>query len=187
MAGDARLGPWEPATTEERLDRMESLAAIQQLAARYAHALDARDMETLVGLFHPDVRVGRDRTGRAALAEYFSALMARFGVSVHLVANHAVDFQDRDHATGVVSCRDELGEVDGDGWRVGAIQYWDDYERVDGQWCFTRRRLHRWYLVDADERPGPGKGCNATDGFRDGLLPQANPSWDTFWAAVGDD
>ena len=165
---------------------MESLAAIQQLPSRYAQALDARNMDALVALFHPEVQVGRDRSGRAALKDYFTSLMSTFGVSVHLVANQTVDFVDADHATGVVSCRDELGEVDGDGWRVGAIQYWDDYERVDGEWCFSRRRLHRWYLVDADDRPGHGKGCNATPGFKDGLLPQANRSWDAFWAAVGD-
>lgn len=187
MSSGSRLGPWQPQTPEERLDRMESLAAIQQLAARYAHALDARNMADLVNLFHPQVQVGRDRFGRAALEEYFTTLMAQFGVSVHLVANHAVDFQGQDHATGVVSCRDELGALDADGWRVGAIQYWDDYERVAGEWCFTRRRLQRWYLVDADERPGHGKGCNATEGFSDGLLPQANPSWDTFWASVPTD
>ena len=167
MTGDSRLGQWQPQSVEERLDRMESLAAITQLPARYAQALDARDMDALVELFHPDVQVGRDRAGRSALKEYFTELMARFGVSIHLVANHIVDFIDADTATGVVYCRDELGDVDGDGWRVGAIQYWDDYERVRGEWCITRRRLHRWYLVDADEVPGHGQGCNATPGFRD--------------------
>lgn len=165
---------------------MESLAAIEQLAVRYAQALDSRDMDALVALFDPEVQVGRDRTGRHALREYFTELMAGFGVSIHLVANHIVDFVDADTATGVVYCRDELGDVDGDGWRVGAIQYWDDYRRADGEWCIARRRLHRWYLVDADEPPRHGKGCNATPGFRDGLLPQAYPSWGRFWAEVGD-
>ena len=41
---DQRLGNWQPRTVEERLDRMESYAAIQQLVSRYARALDARDM-----------------------------------------------------------------------------------------------------------------------------------------------
>ena len=169
---------------EDRLDRMESLAAIQQLPVRYAQALDARDMDALVALFHPDVQVGRDRFGRDALKEYFTELMAQFGASIHLVANHTVDFVDAHTASGVVYCRDELGEVDGDRWRLGAIQYWDDYVRIEGEWCFSRRRLHRWYLVDADERPGHGKGCNATPGFKDGLLPESYPSWGAFWASI---
>ena len=36
---------------------------IRQLAARYAIALDARDLDTLVGLFVYDVRVGQRQHG----------------------------------------------------------------------------------------------------------------------------
>ena len=57
----SRLGPWEPADADARLDRLESLAEIRQLPVRYALALDSRDMDMLVSLFTPDVRVGRER------------------------------------------------------------------------------------------------------------------------------
>ena len=60
----SRLGTWEPSSLEERVDRLESLAAIRQLPSRYALALDSRDMESLVQLFVPDVRVGSDTSGR---------------------------------------------------------------------------------------------------------------------------
>ena len=40
---------------------------IRQLAAHYAVAVDSRDLDTLVGLFVDDVRVGRDTFGRDAL------------------------------------------------------------------------------------------------------------------------
>jgi hypothetical protein len=93
---------------EERLDRMESLAAIQQLPVRYAMSLDSRDMDTLVGLFVPDVRVGRDASGREALKAWFTPTMQVMRTSIHLVANHIVDFDDADHAGGVVYCHDEL-------------------------------------------------------------------------------
>ena len=86
--------------------------------------------------------------GRDALQAWMSTLMSQMGTSVHLVANHVIDFHDADHASGVVYCRDELERPDRGEWAVGTIQYWDDYERVDGEWCFSRRRLHRWYLVD---------------------------------------
>ena len=36
-----RLGSWEPATGEDRLSRIESLAEIRQLAMRNAMAIDA--------------------------------------------------------------------------------------------------------------------------------------------------
>ena len=178
---DQRLGPWNPVTIEERLDRMESYAAIQQLASRYARALDARDMDTVVSMFHPDVRVGAERRGRAALNEWMSALMSTMRTSVHLVANHVIDFQDADHASGVVYCRDELERPETGEWWVGAIQYWDDYERVDGEWCIARRRLHRWYLADALDRPAPGKGINEFALIHERQIPDAYPTWAAFW------
>ena len=64
----SRLGSWQPSTPEERLDRLESLAEIQQLPVRYALALDSRDMDMMVSLFTADVRVGREERGRDALA-----------------------------------------------------------------------------------------------------------------------
>lgn len=179
---DDRLGPWQPTSVEERLDRLESYAAIQQLVSRYARALDARDMDTVVSLFSPDVAVGPDRRGRDALKTWMSTLMSEMRTTVHLVANHVIDFQDADHASGVVYCRDELERTDRGEWAVGTIQYWDDYVRVDGEWCFTRRRLHRWYLVDALRRPAPGVGVNDFgDHIRERLLPDAYPSWGAFW------
>jgi ketosteroid isomerase-like protein len=177
-----RLGSWRPATPEERLDRLESYAEIQPLASRYARALDARDMDSVVSLFSPDVQVGADQRGRQALKEWMSGLMSQMRTSVHLVANHVVDFHDADHASGVVYCRDELERPDRGEWAVGTIQYWDDYVRADGEWCFARRRIHRWYLVDALQRPAPGAGVNDFgDRIRERLLPDAYPSWSVFW------
>lgn len=179
---DQRLGTWQPVTIEERLDRIESYAAIQQLTSRYARALDARDMEAVVSLFHPDVQVGADQRGRRALQTWMSALMRNMHVTVHLVANHVIDFRDGDHATGVVYCRDELERPERGEWAVGTIQYWDGYERVGGEWCFTRRQLHRWYLADALERPAHGVGVNDFGSLiRERALPEAYPSWAKFW------
>ncbi len=44
---------------EERLDRLESLDEIRQLAAKYSVTLDMRDLDMHVNLFVPDVRVGK--------------------------------------------------------------------------------------------------------------------------------
>ncbi len=53
-----------------RIDRLESLDAIRQLPARYALALDMRDMDAMVSLFEADVRVGKGRSGRRELRGY---------------------------------------------------------------------------------------------------------------------
>ena len=96
----SRLGTWVPTGVEERLDRMESLAAIQQLPPRYGLCLDSRDMDAMVELFVPDVRVGRDQTGREALKRWFTVTMSKMGASVHFVGNHIIDFDAADHAHG---------------------------------------------------------------------------------------
>src|SRR5947208_2666445 len=104
----SRLGSWTPSTLEERLDRIESLADIRQLPYRYALALDSRDMDALVALFVPDVQVGREQRGRAALKDWFTATMRKPRTSIHFIGNHIVDFDDAGHAHGIVYCRDEL-------------------------------------------------------------------------------
>jgi len=181
----SRLGPWQPTTLEERVDRMESLAAIRQLPYRYALALDSRNMDDLVALFVPDVRVGRDQRGREALKTWFEETMSAMRTSVHLVGNHIVDVDDADHARGIVYCRDELEWPDRGEWEVGILQYWDTYVRVDGEWCFERRRFHRCYIVDALTRPAKGAGVNdGRDALATALIPDAFPSWGEFWRRV---
>lgn len=174
-----RLGTWTPDTPESKLDRLESLAEIRQLPYRYALAVDSRDVEGLVGLFVPDVRVGRDERGRDALNVWFTNVLIHLDTTIHFVGNHVIDFDGPDEAHGIVYCRDELERPERGEWETGVIQYWDTYRRVDGQWCFERRKLHRWYIVDALTRPGPGLGVE--DGnMTVRLLPNAFESWTSF-------
>ena len=184
MATTPRLGRWQPHTADERLDRIESLAMINQLAVRYALSLDSRNMDALVDLFVADVRVGKTETGRAALHRWYSVAMREPKTSVHLVANHIVDFDDADHAHGIVYCHDELERPEQGNWETGKLQYWDTYVRVDGEWYFQRRKFHRWYLTDPRVGPQVGGGVNdGSDPLRAGVLPDSFPTWAPFWAA----
>ena len=181
----SRIGTWMPTTVEQRLDRMESLAEIRQLPYRYALALDSRDMDALVELFVPDVRVGAGEVGRDALKRWFTETMRQYGTSVHFIGNHTVDFDDADHAHGIVYCHDELERPETGEWHVGALQYWDTYVRVDGEWCFQRRKFLRWYIVDALARPGHGAGVNEENEPLSTLqLPEAFETWGRFWATL---
>src|SRR5262245_26161660 len=115
----SRLGTWQPQNTEERLDRMESLAQIRQLPYRYALAVDSLDLESLVALFVPDVRVVRDASGRDALKAWFAEQLSGPRTSVHFVGNHVIDFDGPDEAQGIVYCRDELERPDSGEWHIG--------------------------------------------------------------------
>jgi hypothetical protein len=153
---------------------------IRQLASRYAVALDARDLDTLVGLFVDDVRVGRDQVGRDALRASFTEQLRHLGVTILLVGNHVINVIDDDHATGIVSCR---GEIEmGEQWVVQAIQYHDSYERRGDDWLFVRRRHLLFYGADLLQRPirlplahWPASATGK------GELPEALTTWQDFY------
>lgn len=167
-----------------RIDRLESREAIRQLVSRYGVLIDARDLDGLADLFVEDARVTRSERGRAALRAVIEGLVRQFTTSIHFVGNQTVDFIDADRAEGVVYCRAEH-EV-GDQWIVMAIQYWDRYERRDGTWYFTGRKVKHWYAVDMLERPvGPDKTRWATPGAQ-ATIPTDYPSWGRFWAKAQD-
>ena len=75
----------------ERVERIEAHLAIQQLAIRYAMAVDARDMEAWVRCFRPDVDMGRHGTGREALRRYIDPMVRRFYRSVHQICGHRIE------------------------------------------------------------------------------------------------
>jgi ketosteroid isomerase-like protein len=176
----------------ERIDRLESIEAIRQLAADYAIRIDAKDLEGVAELYVDDVAVGPE-TGREAKVR---ALVrnhggpGRFGVTIHLVMGHsiAVDADDADHATGVVSCRAEH-EI-GDRWVIATIQYWDDYVRRGGRWRFRTRDIKAFYVVDVLERPTPRRVTQQLTHFGvldEAELPAAWPTWGPFWERQGRD
>ena len=166
-------------TVLSRLDRVESIQAIQQLAARYAVAVDSRDVDAWVQLFIDDVNCGRHGNGRKVLRDVIAGSLRSFYRSIHFVGNHQVDLIDADHATGIVYCRAEH-EV-GAQWIVVPVAYFDEYERRNGTWYFVRRREKHWYSVDQLERP-PALSHRWPEGGKPARLPGDFPTWTKFWS-----
>ncbi len=117
---------------------------IRQLASRYAIHYGARDTAGLAALFVPDIKVTREASGHVALKESFDSQMASLGRVILQVNNHVIDVADADHATGVVACRGEIEDAQGN-WIIHQIQYHDTYRRVEGRWLFARRKHLLWY------------------------------------------
>src|SRR3984893_4248785 len=80
----------------ERIERIEDHLAIQQLAIRYAMAVDARDLDAWVGCFRPDVDMGRHGTGREALRRYIDPMVRRFYRSGHQIWGHRLEVTTKD-------------------------------------------------------------------------------------------
>ncbi|MGH2683981.1 MAG: nuclear transport factor 2 family protein [Actinomycetota bacterium] len=169
------------------MDGLEKLLAheeIRQLAARYALAVDSRDLDTLVGLFVEDVQVGRDARGRAALRASFETSLREVGVTVLNVGTHVIDLADETHAAGKVYCK---AEVEHDGrWIHQAILYDDTYERRDVRWYFVRRKHLLWYGAPAGESPLGLPLANWPEHHEGiGTIPESWETWQRFWKREG--
>ncbi|WP_216893159.1 nuclear transport factor 2 family protein [Nocardia alni] len=171
----------------ERLERVEAHIAITQLALRYARSVDARDLDTLIGLFAPDVEFGQRSNihGPQQLREFFGKALTNFYRSMHQVCGHVVDIEDGDTASGTVYCRVE--HEDGDNWVIQLMVYFDRYRRVDGRWLIASRRPA--YLATHDVRHTPQQAGfvewphwdDAQRRFAP-TLPQAWPTWNPYWS-----
>lgn len=164
------------------MDAVDELLArdrIRQLAARYAVAVDAKDLDALAGLFAEDVDNGRYGAGREGVRTFYDTSLRRFHCSVHLVANHVIDFDDDAHAHGVVYCLAKHHVVEPEHWFDQALAYWDTYERAGDEWFFRRRRVRVWYReeitgreVVTPETTGPTRGAR---------MPEAFATFEAFW------
>jgi hypothetical protein len=174
----------DTASGADTLSRLLAYESIRQLAARYAVAVDAKDSETIAGLFVPDVRAGEGRTGRAALRVVYDELLAEHPRTILNVGTHVIDLLSEDAASGVVYCRGELEW--GEQWVVQAIVYHDDYERHQGEWLFRRRRHLLFYGADVLERPNDLPPAGRPEfGRGRGSMPQYWPTWRRYAAEHG--
>lgn len=139
------------------LERLVELEAIYRLKARRDHAVDQKDWATYAELHsHDYVAMSIRETaiiGGKAAAEALAVQLAHV-TTVHHSHTPVIEFQDRNHATGVWAMEDNLfWKRNGDKqWLRGFGFYYETYVReADGQWRFTYRRLERTH---AETSPG---------------------------------
>ena len=139
---------------DRRLRRIEDRLELLELPARYARAIDDRDIPALLDCFCVDGTFERidgthSFTGHAALEAFWRDILGGYGMSIHIPHAQVVDRIEGDAASGWVMSHAELAV--GEQFVVGAFRYHDDYRRVDGRWRFRRRRLAFWYFTDWTE------------------------------------
>jgi hypothetical protein len=178
-AGSERVAP----DLAARIERLESLEEIRMLAAKYALSLDMRDLDAHVNLFAPDIRVGRELSGRAHLKVWVDAMLReQFTGTAHHVGGHIIEFSDPEHAHGVVYSKNEH-ETARD-WVIMQMLYWDDYERIAGRWYFRRRLPCYWYATDLNRPPLGARKMRWPDREPyEGSWHALWPSWKEFWAS----
>jgi hypothetical protein len=169
----------------DELAELMSRDRIRQLAERYALAVDAKNLDVIAGLFADDVDNGQYGQGPEGVKTFFDHVLRLFHCSIHVVANHVIDFDDAEHAHGVVYCNAQHHVLEPEHWFDQALAYWDAYERIDGQWCFRTRTVRAWYRqafghpVHGAERVVLDAGTVGTGGNIQ--MPEAFPTFGTFW------
>jgi hypothetical protein len=146
------------------------VVALNQLAYRYAAAVDACDVDGFLAVFTPDGRLRSyhpdaeepfaDLTGHAQLAAVPNTMRGMYRRTAHMMTNHLVDVQG-DAATGEVLCTARHLSADPqDASSINVmIRYVDRYARGDGVWRIADRRIcflwsERHQVVDS----GMGRG-----------------------------
>jgi hypothetical protein len=137
--------------SKERMSDIERLVAIEEikrLKARRDRAVDTKDWDAYEGLHAPDAWSQAE-----GLEMWKSAAEMRAKVSASLAgvtsAHHShtpdITFQSRDQATGIWGMEDNLFWKQGEDehWLHGFGFYHETYERQNGRWVFTTRRLKR--------------------------------------------
>ena len=167
---------------EQRLERLESKDAIKELASKYALALDVRDLDSLVNLFHEDVRVGKKGRGRLALKHWFNeTLRNQFTGTSHHIGNQIIEFQNDNNAIGIVYSKNEH-ETDKE-WIIMQMMYWDQYEKIKGLWYFRKRLPLYWYATDINKPPvGDLKMRWPDEDNYKGEFHTLWPTWKAFWS-----
>jgi hypothetical protein len=171
----------DPESLAARIDRLESIEEIRMLPAKYALSLDMRDLDAHVNLFAPDIRISRDKTGRQHMKAWCDdTFRKQFTGTSHHIGGHIIEFKDPDHAIGVVYSKNE--HETGPEWVIMQMLYWDEYERIDGQWFFRRRLPCYWYATDLN-KPPIGDRKMRWPGYEPyaGSWTELWPSWKEFW------
>ncbi len=128
------------------------IVALNQLAYRYAAAVDACDVDAFASVFTEDGRLHAfqpyaqvpfaDMTGHEQLAAVPNSMRQRYRATAHMMTNHLVEI-DGDRASGQVLCSARHLNIDpsDDNVLVVMIRYIDRYARTAQGWRIADREI----------------------------------------------
>lgn len=139
--------------TDRALQYLLDRAAIQDLLARYARAVDRRDLETVISCFTPDAAYSGS-LGQGTIQNALVALrdrMERYESTMHLLGNQFIEIDgDRARSETYAIAHHRINN-DGDRRSLAVgVRYEDDLIRRDGRWLICARVVHmEWERDDA--------------------------------------
>jgi hypothetical protein len=154
--------------------------ALEDLAARYARAIDRRDMALLRSVYHPDAidEHGSAYTGDVnGFVSAMPALMGNFLVTQHQIHSKIFAIAD-DRADGELYFTAYHRLINPERHLVVHGRYLDNYEERGGEWKIAHRRLVWDSVVSQDVVPAEtellaslGENGTADDDYSYSCLP----------------
>ena len=146
----------------------DDIIELNQLAYRYAAAVDACDEALFLSVFAEDARLRSfhpeaerpfaDLTGHAQLASIPRTMRGMYRATTHMMTNHLVDVTG-DAASGQVLCTARHLDLDGTSTINVVIRYIDTYSRIAGSWKIADRQIRfLWSERHAVTDSGMGRG-----------------------------
>ena len=144
-------------TDAARLAALLDRAAIADLLARYARAVDARDLAAVASCFTADA-VYEGSLGHGTIADAVAALeraMARYQRTLHLLGAPVIEVDgDRGRAETYCVAYHRTADATGPRDLTVGVHYRDDVVRHDGRWRICRRDVTTvWRCDDPVEEP----------------------------------
>ena len=146
---------------EERIARVEDRDQIRETIARYAHGLDLPDRDVFASVWTPDAVYRVDEPfgevrGIEAITAAWDTFQTIFIDMHHHTMNVIVDGPDGDRASSVSFALVTGTDSEGTAWTASCI-YYDQFQKIDGQWLFTERYDKVNYMVPVAGSTWPGR------------------------------
>lgn len=129
---------------------LADIIELEQLAYRYAEALDACDLDRFLAVFTPEARLHiyhpdadapfADLKGHEHLRTIPGRMRNMFAQTMHVMTNQLVDVAG-DRATGTLLCTARYLTIDRENSMNVMMRYIDSYERCDGIWKIADRQI----------------------------------------------
>jgi len=147
---------------EEMVQELWDREKIKELTYQYGLAIEAQDADRMVNLFTEDGSVDFSSLGRGVIKGHQSLkefYRSTWPLKVKpFFTNHVIKINGT-RATG--TCSLENRATRGDESMIGAGRLHDEYEKVNGEWKFSSRRVEMFYFAPLSEgwakATGPGK------------------------------
>ena len=140
------------ATLEQRIQKLEDRAEIQDLVARYFKVTDDDDEQALAECFTRDARFiatgFEGGVGREGVMTFLKSARSTMQQTVHTPNYVHIDFHGSDAADGTVMAHLEIGI--GGTTVYAAVRYLDTYAREDGKWRIASREMGAVHLGSWD-------------------------------------